>query len=96
MATILKPTRPYALPANPEIVDKDGKPHVRVRVDGRAALYPLTKDRKKYLKPAEKWYAKYRDANGANAGAAYDVSSGSSPAKNRMQPATRAWATLSL
>src|SRR5947209_18443815 len=64
MATLFKPTRPYPLPANPEIVEKDGKPHVRVREGGKAVLYPITKDGKKYLKPAAKWYAKYRDADG--------------------------------
>ena len=37
MATLLKPTRPYLLPANATIIDKDGKPHVRVK-DGRKTL----------------------------------------------------------
>lgn len=64
-STLLKPTRPYLLPTNPEIVEKDGKPHVRIRADGKTALYPLTRDRKKYLKPSDKWYAKHRDASGA-------------------------------
>ncbi len=63
MATLFKPTRPYPLPAKAEILDKDGKPHVRIREGAKATLYPLTKDRTKYLKPAAKWYAKYRDAN---------------------------------
>ena len=65
MATLFKPTRPYPLPADAEIIDKDGKPHVRIREKGKAAFYPLTKDGTKYLKPSEKWYAKHRDANGA-------------------------------
>lgn len=65
MATLFKPTRPYPLPAGAEITEKDCKRHVRIRDRGRAVLYPLTKDGKKYLKPSEKWYAKYRDANGA-------------------------------
>src|SRR5689334_5083504 len=64
MATLFKPTRPYPLPPNPEIVEKDGKPHVRVREGGKAAFYPVTQDGAKYLKPAAKWYAKYRDAAG--------------------------------
>src|SRR5205814_9236732 len=62
MATLFKPTRPYPLPESPEILDRDGKPHVRVKEKGKAVLYPLTKDGAKYLKPAAKWYAKYRDA----------------------------------
>jgi hypothetical protein len=58
-------THSYLLPQDAKIIDKDGKPHVRIKEDGKTALYPLTKDRKKYLKPAEKWYAKHRDASGA-------------------------------
>ncbi len=65
MASLFKPTRPYPLPANADIVQKDGKPHVRIGNGRKAALYPLTEDGTKYLKPASKWYAKHRDANGA-------------------------------
>ena len=64
MATLFKPTRPYPLPANAEIIDKQGKPHVRIRDGGKATLYPLTKDRTKYLKRSAKWYAKHRDGTG--------------------------------
>ncbi|MBY0459807.1 MAG: hypothetical protein K2V38_21015, partial [Gemmataceae bacterium] len=64
MASLIRPTRPYPLPMNPEIVTKDGKPHVRIGAGRRVVLYPVTKDGRKYLKPTEKWYAKYRDANG--------------------------------
>ncbi|QJW92579.1 hypothetical protein FTUN_0075 [Frigoriglobus tundricola] len=64
MATLLKPTRPFALPANAKLVEKDGKPYVRIGDGRKAAIYPLTNDRKKYLKPSEKWYAKYRNAEG--------------------------------
>jgi integrase len=63
MATLFKPTRPFPLPANAEIINRDGKPHVRIKDGGKAAFYPVTKDGQKYLKPSEKWYAKYRDAN---------------------------------
>lgn len=64
MATLFKPTRPYPLPANPEITDKDGKAHVRIRERGKLILYPLTEDGKQYLKPAAKWAADVRFADG--------------------------------
>lgn len=64
MATLFKPTRPYPLPAGAEVVDKDGRPHARVREKGRAVLYPLSEDRTKYLKPAAKWAADVRLADG--------------------------------
>src|SRR5262245_8604054 len=64
MATLFKPTRPYALPAGADLIDKEGKPHVRIREGGKTVLYPLTKDRTKYLKPAKKWYTEYHDADG--------------------------------
>lgn len=64
MASLIRPSRPYPLPLNPEIVTRDGKPHVRVTGGGKAALYPLTRDGAKYLKPAKKWYGQYTDAAG--------------------------------
>jgi hypothetical protein len=64
MATLFKPTRPYPLPANPEIIDRDGRPHVRVREKGRTVCYPLSEDRAQYLKPASKWAADVRLADG--------------------------------
>ena len=42
-----------------EIVQKDGKPHARLREGGKAVLHPLTKDGAKYLKRAAKWYGKF-------------------------------------
>src|SRR5687767_5025423 len=64
MATVFKPTRPYPLPTNPEVVEKGGRPHVRLRDGGKAVCYPVSKDGRKYLKPAKRWYIEYRDANG--------------------------------
>ncbi len=64
MATLLKPTRPFPLPANAKIIEKNGKRFVRIGEGRKTALYALTKDGTKYLKPSEKWYAKHRDANG--------------------------------
>ena len=61
---MFKPTRPYPLPANPEIVDRDGRPHARLREDGKTVFYPVSKDGTKYPKPAKRWYIEYRDANG--------------------------------
>lgn len=59
-----KLTRPYALPADAEIVDVGGKPHVRMKDRGRAVLYRVSEDGKKYLKPSKRWYFDYRDENG--------------------------------
>ena len=65
MATLFKPTRPYPLPENPDIIDKDGKPHVRVKERGKPVLYPLSENRTQYLKPAAKWAADVRFADGS-------------------------------
>src|SRR5205807_2475543 len=59
MATVFKPTRPFPLPPNPEIVQKDGRPHVRMRDDGKTVCYPVSKDGTKYLKPKKRWYIEY-------------------------------------
>jgi len=64
MASLFRPTRAYTLPLDAEINDKDGKPHIRMKDKGKTILYPLSKDGTKYLKPAAKWYGKYRDAAG--------------------------------
>ncbi len=64
MATLFKPTRPYPLPANADIVPKDGRPHVRLMERGKSAFYPLSEDGKQYLKPAAKWAADVRFADG--------------------------------
>src|ERR1043165_29097 len=64
MATLFKPTRPFPLPANAEIVQKDGKPHARIKERGKVAVYPLSEDGKQYLKPAAKWAADVRFADG--------------------------------
>ena len=59
-----KPTRPCPLPAAPDIFEHEGRPHVRLKDRGRAALYPLTKDGTKYLRPAKRWYFDLRDESG--------------------------------
>lgn len=64
MASLFKPTRPYPLPPAAEVLDRGGRPHVLVTQKGRPALYPLSRDRIKFLKPSAKWYGKYRDAAG--------------------------------
>ena len=64
MPVPFKPTRRYPLPPNPEIVDRDGRPHVRVTSGGKAAFYKLTKDGTGYLKPAKKWYAEIKGSDG--------------------------------
>jgi hypothetical protein len=65
MASVFKPTKPYALPEGAEIIDYKGKPSVRLRGTGnRLAVYPLTQCGTKYLKPTSKWYGQYRDERG--------------------------------
>jgi len=64
MTVLFKPTRPYPLPPGAEIVRKDGRPHARIPEKGRAALYPLSADGAAYLKPAAKWAADVRFADG--------------------------------
>ena len=64
MATLFKPDRPYPMPAGAEVFDRDGKPHIRLREGGKTVYYPVTADGKKYLKPAAKWAADVRFADG--------------------------------
>jgi integrase/recombinase XerC len=56
--------RTHKLPADAEIVEKDGRPHVRIRDGGRAALYKLTRDGSGYLRPSKSWYPDVKDADG--------------------------------
>lgn len=55
-------TRP--LPAKAETVIRDGKPHVRLTMNGRTVFYPLSKDGTKYLRKSKSWYFDYRNENG--------------------------------
>ena len=59
-----KPTRPFPLPVDAELVDVAGKPHVRIRERGKPVLFPLTKDGRNYLRPSKRWYFECRDAAG--------------------------------
>jgi len=61
------PYKMYAareLPANPEIVDVDGVPHVRIKERGRSGLFKLAKNGRKYLCPSKRWYFDLRKADG--------------------------------
>ncbi len=58
-----KLTRPYPLPADADLVDVDGRRHVRMKDRGRAVLYRVSKDGAKFLKPSKRWYFDVRDAN---------------------------------
>ena len=60
-----KPNSPRPLPPNAEIVDHEGKPHVRIRWRGRMSLFPMTKDGRNYLRPSKCWYFELRDGAGA-------------------------------
>src|SRR6058998_1154261 len=64
MTTLFRPVRPFPLPADAEVTDRDGRPHARFREKGRAVLYPVSDDGKQYLKPAAKWAAEVRFADG--------------------------------
>ena len=64
MTTLFKPTRPYRLPPNPEIIHRENKPYLRVKDRGKTAVYPLSEDGTQYLKPAAKWVADVRFADG--------------------------------
>ena len=57
-------TTTFGLPAGAEVVEKDGRPHARVRERGKTVLYPLSADGAAYLKPAVKWAADVRFADG--------------------------------
>ncbi len=52
------------LPADAEIIDHEGRPHVRLKERGRPVLYPLSKDGTKYLRPQKRWYFDVRGADG--------------------------------
>ena len=56
-------TRP--LPPDAEILEHDGKPHVRLKERGKPVLHRLTKDGRNYLRPSKRWYFDCRDAAGA-------------------------------
>ncbi len=58
----LSSTRP--LPPNAEILEHDGKAHVRLKERGKPILFPLTKDGRNYLRPSKRWYFDIRDATG--------------------------------
>ncbi len=58
----LSSTRP--LPPDAEILEHDGRPHVRLRERGKPVLYRLSKDGKKFLRPSKRWYFDCRDATG--------------------------------
>ena len=64
MATLFKPDRSYAVPLKAEIVLKDGASFVRFLEGKRYILYPLSKNGSHYLRPAEKWAADVRLADG--------------------------------
>ena len=64
MSKLFKPARPFPVPAGTEIVEKGGVRHARIREGKKEVFYPITKDGTKYLKPAAKWAADVRHADG--------------------------------
>ncbi len=65
MTTLLKFDQAHRLPADADLTDRDGRPHIRLRESGRTVYYPLTADGKKYLKPNAKWTAWVPQADGS-------------------------------
>ena len=64
MPALFRQTKPHALPADAEIVEKDARPHARIRDGKQTKLYPLTADRKRYLRPVAVWCAEVVHADG--------------------------------
>jgi len=64
MPALFRQTKPHALPPNAEIVDKDGKPHARIRDGKQTKLFPLTVDGKRYLRPSLMWCAMVKGTDG--------------------------------
>jgi hypothetical protein len=64
MPSVFKVMGTATLPADAEIVQHRGKPHVRIRERGGAKLYPLTADGSKYLRPSRCWYFDVVGADG--------------------------------
>lgn len=56
--------RACPLPPDSDLIDHEDKPHVRMKERGRPALYRVSKDRTKYLKPSKRWYFDLRDDSG--------------------------------
>lgn len=63
-----KPFKLYSarpLPADADIIDHEGTPHVRIRDErNRVILCRLSKNGRSYLRPSKCWYFKYRDQHG--------------------------------
>ena len=64
MPALFRQTKPHALPADAEILEKDGRPHARIREGKQTKFYPLTKDGKRYLRPVAVWCAEVVHADG--------------------------------
>jgi hypothetical protein len=65
VATIFKPKYTKPIPADAEIITRDGKPHARFKNPrGKTVTLPLTEDGTKVLIENRKWYIEYRDGNG--------------------------------
>jgi len=65
MATLFKPNRSYTLPEQVVLVRKGSDDFVRIPDGKRNVLYPLSEDGRHYLKPAAKWAADVRLADGS-------------------------------
>jgi integrase len=64
MARVFKPTYPKPIPADAEIINRDGTPHARFRRHKKVVTVPLTQDGQRILLEMKKWYVELRDADG--------------------------------
>jgi len=64
MPTLFHFDQTHRVPADAELVERDGRSHIKLRESGRTVYYPLASGRTKYLKPSPKWAAWVRFADG--------------------------------
>jgi integrase/recombinase XerC len=61
MASVFKPERVCPLPADAEIVTRDGYPCIKASDKGRPVYYRLTRDGKGFRKPGKRFWIEFRD-----------------------------------
>ena len=64
MANILKIKTTRAVPADATIVDKNGKPHIKLNRNGRTVLRPVIANGKRYRDESRKWYVQVKMPDG--------------------------------
>ncbi len=64
MAHLLKVKTTKSLPTDAHIITKNGDRFVRLKRNGRLALFPLADCGTRYTQESRKWYVQYRDSTG--------------------------------